>query len=227
MIAGDPAYWDDFFQQSLIPAVLAHVLDAWDRIEKPGQTDLEDNISVKLYSALVTGKDRNRHSFLIRYQDVEVDTNLARETGRKDIVVYPSLLQEEVYFCLEAKRLNARVSGVQKSLADEYVKEGMQRFVDGKYSRAVRHGGMLGYVLDGQIARAMKNVEANVRARAAELGMEPPGGLLPSSIRQGDKAAKETHHLRAHDSATFRIHHLFVAGKTKKPTRKRNTTATE
>src|SRR2546426_11585469 len=34
------------------------------------------------------------------------------------------------------------------------VKEGMQRFVDGKYSRFVRHGGMLGYVLDGQVARA-------------------------------------------------------------------------
>lgn len=226
MTAGDPAYWDDFFQQNLIPAVLSHVLDTWDRMKKPGQTDLEDKISVKLYSALVTGKDRNRHSFLIRYQDVEVDTNLAKETGRKDIVVYPSF-QEDVYFCLEAKRLNARVSGVQKSLADEYVKEGMQRFVDGKYSRAVRHGGMLGYVLDGQIARAIKNVEANVRARATELGMQSPGRLLPSSVRQGDDAAKETHHQRAHETATFRIHHLFVAGETKKPIRKRKTTATE
>jgi hypothetical protein len=195
-------------------------------MKKPGQADLEDRISLKLYSAMVNSKDRNRHPFLIRYQDVEVDTNLAKETGRKDIVVYPSF-EEQVYFCLEAKRLNARVSGKQKSLADEYVKEGMQRFVDGKYSGAVRHGGMLGYVLDGQIARAIRNVERNIRAKARKLGMKSPGRLLPSSIRQGDDAAKETHHQRAHETETFRIHHLFVAGGMKSPPRKRKTTTTK
>ena len=108
--------------------------------------------------------------FLIRYEDVEIDTDLAKETGRKDIVFFPAN-DEDIYFCLEAKRLNALVSIVRKSLADEYVREGMQRFVDGKYARFVRHGGMLGYVLDGQIARAAKNVEANVRRRAKELRM--------------------------------------------------------
>ncbi len=184
MTAGDPAYWDDFFQQNQIPAVFSHVLETWDRMKKPGQTDLEDRISVKLYSALVTGKDRNRHSFLIRYQDVEVDTNMAKETGRKDIVVYPSLLQEEVYFCLEAKRLNARVSGVQKSLADEYVKEGMQRFVDGRYSRSVRHGGMLGYVLDGQgqrISNSLKSEDFRQEVRVHHASYH----LAPKTIFNG------------------------------------------
>jgi hypothetical protein len=164
MIVGDPAEWDDFFQQNLIPAILSLVISAWDRMKKPTQTDYEDHISIKLYTALKSGKDRNRHAFLIRYQDVEVDTDLAKETGRKDIVIFPST-QEEIYFCLEAKRLNALVSGMRKSLADEYVKEGMQRFVNGKYSRFVRHGGMLGYVLDGKVARAIQNVERNIQAR--------------------------------------------------------------
>jgi len=50
-----------------------------------------------------------------------------------------------------------------KSLADEYVKEGMQRFVIGKYSRHVHHAGMLGYVLDGDVFRAMANVLDNIR----------------------------------------------------------------
>jgi hypothetical protein len=45
MIAGDPADWDDFFQQSLIPAVLSLVISAWDRMEKPEQTAHEDDIS--------------------------------------------------------------------------------------------------------------------------------------------------------------------------------------
>lgn len=33
----------------------------------------------------------------------------------------------------------------------------MLRFVTGQYSKAVRHGGMIGYVLDGNVSRAMTN----------------------------------------------------------------------
>lgn len=213
MIAGNPAAWDDFFQQHLIPTVLDLVVRAWERMEKPGRDEHEDAISVKLYAALVTGKDRSRHAFLIRYQDVEVDTDLAKETGRKDIVVYPSTF-EEIYFCLEAKRLNALVGGVRKSLADEYVKEGMQRFVDGKYARFVRHGGMLAYVLDGRVTRALNNVEKNIRSHLKKLGMNSPGGFLTSSMRPDDAWTKETHHRRGHEITLFHIHHLFMAGNT-------------
>jgi hypothetical protein len=47
---------------------------------KPGPSDLEDTISLKLYSALINTRTRNAHAFLIRYQDVEVDTDIAKET---------------------------------------------------------------------------------------------------------------------------------------------------
>jgi hypothetical protein len=76
MIAGDPAAWDGFFQEELIPAILSLVMSTWERMEKPGQTDHENDISRKLYAALKNGKDRNRHPFLIRYEDVEIDTDL-------------------------------------------------------------------------------------------------------------------------------------------------------
>jgi hypothetical protein len=161
--------------------------------------------------ALIKTKDRNAHIFSIHYQHVEVDTDLAKETGRKDIVFFPSL-QEEIYLCLEAKRLNAVISGVRRSLADEYVKEGMQRFVDGKYARFVRHGAMLAYVLDGNINRAMQNVENNIRNHRAELRMDKNSGFVTSSIRPDDPQTKETKHIRARDEEVFRIHHLFVSG---------------
>jgi hypothetical protein len=211
MIVGDPVDWDDFFQENLIPAILSHIISTWTLMEKPGQSDYEPDICRKLYAALKTSKDRNRHPFLIRIEDVEV-TNLAEETGRKDIAFFPPANDEDIYFCLEAKRLNALESGRRRSLADKYVKGGMQRFVDGKYSRFVHHGGMLGYVLDGKVTRAMKNVEANIRAHAKELGMALPGGFLASSVRPDDPSTKETHHRRGHDTALFRIHHLFMEG---------------
>lgn len=213
MTVGNPSYWDDFFQQNLLPSVISHVIATWEQMPRPGPSDLEDAISVKLYSALIKAKDRNAHTFLIRYQDVEVDTDLAKETGRKDIVFFPSLQEQEIYLCLEAKRLNAVISGVRRSLADEYVKEGMQRFVDGKYARFVRHGAMLAYVLDGDTDRAMQNVENNIRKRIAELRMDKNGGFVASTIRPDDPRIKETSHFRAHEKAAFRIHHLFVAGR--------------
>jgi hypothetical protein len=212
MTVGDTSYWDDFFQQNLIPAILAHVVSVWEQMPKPGPSDLEDAISVKLYAALLKAKNRSAHAFLIRYQDVEVNTDLEKVTGRKDIVFFPSLQEEEIYLCLEAKRLRVVISGVLRSLADEYVKEGMQRFVDGKYARFVRHGAMLAYVLDGDTDRAMKNVENNIRSRLAELRMDKNGGFLASTIRPADPLTKETHHRRANETEVFRIHHLFAAG---------------
>jgi hypothetical protein len=212
MTVGDPSYWDDFFQQNLLPSVLSYVIATWEQMPKPGPSDLEDMISDKLYSALVNAKCRNDFPFLIRREDLEFDTDLAKETGRKDIVFFPSLQEQEIYLCLEAKRLNAIVSGVRRSFADEYVKEGMQRFVDGKYARFVRHGAMLAYVLDGDIQRAMQNVENNICKRFVELRMDKNNGFVTSEIRPDDPRTKETRHRRAHEKTVFYIHHLFVSG---------------
>jgi len=210
MTVGDSSCWDDFFQQNLVPAVLAYIIAAWEQMAKPGPSDLEDAISDKLYSALVKAKRRNDFPFLIRREDLEFDTDLAKETGRKDIVFFPSLQEEEIYLCLEAKRLNAVISGIRHSLADKYVKEGMRRFVDRKYSRFVRHGAMLAYVLDGNTNRAIQNVDNNIRNRLPELRMDKNGSLAASTIRPDDLRTKETRHHRAHEKVIFRIHHLFV-----------------
>ena len=211
MIIGDISDWDGFFQQKLIPAVLAHIITTWEQMPKPGPSDLEDVISDKLYSALVNAKRRSNFPFLVRREDLEFDTDLAKETGRKDIVFFPSL-QEEIYLCLEAKRLNVFISGVRRSLADEYVKEGMQRFVDGKYARSVLHGAMLAYVLDGNVDRAIRNIEKNIRNRLSELRMNNNSGFVASIIYPDDRRIKETLHFRVHEKAVFRIHHLFLAG---------------
>jgi hypothetical protein len=59
---------------------------------------------------------------------------------------------------------------------------------------------------------AVRNVQANIRTHARKLGMALPGRLLPSSVLPDDPSAKETHHHRGHETALFRIHHLFMKG---------------
>jgi hypothetical protein len=162
MTVGDSSEWDDFITNGGVGLVLTLTLEAWAEITAPAPDEHEDSTSFRLYAAMVKRRDRQSHRFLIRCQDVEVDIDLAKVTGKKDIVFFPGY-DGDLYFCLESKRLNARVNGVMKSLADEYVKEGMQRFVTGKYSRLVHHAGMLGYVLDGDVTRAMANVLENIR----------------------------------------------------------------
>ncbi len=212
MTIGDSSEWDDFIAQGGIATVIALVLDAWTLLSSPAPDELEKKTSIRLYASLVKKQDRQVHRFLIRYEDVEIDADLEKETGRKDIVFFPGH-DGNLYFCLEAKRLNARISGVMTSLADEYVKEGMQRFVSGKYSRHVHHAGMLGYVLDGDVPRAMRNVLSNIRAHHLVLGMDPPGDWGESPIRPGDAHARETGHRRAHTDQRFLLHHQFVAGR--------------
>lgn len=210
MTVGDSSEWDGFIEGGGVASILALTLDAWANIAPPAQDEREEAVSIRLYAAMVKKQDRQRHRFLIRYEDVEVDIDLAKETGRKDIVFFPGH-DGGYYYCLEAKRLNARVSGVMKSLADEYVKEGMQRFVDGKYSRHVQHGGMLGYVLDGDVTRAMKNVLNNIRDNAHLLGMSAPATWAESAHRPADPHAKESTHRRPGESAPLFIQHLFVS----------------
>lgn len=207
---GDSSQWDDLFEQELIPTILALVLAAWEQLPTLAEDEYEDTVTNKLYAAMKNGKDRQRHPFLIQLQNAEFHSATETIVGWKDIAFYPSN-DEEIYFCLEAKRLNAIVSGKSESLASEYVSEGIQRFVDRKYSPQVRHGGMLGYVLDGDIARAINNVANCIRLHEANLRMNPPGELRPSMIRPQHGNAKESHHRRDQETTVFRLHHLFVA----------------
>ncbi|MBP3955338.1 hypothetical protein J8F10_08600 [Gemmata sp. G18] len=210
MTVGDSNEWDGFLEGGGVSAVLELTLEAWDQISPPVHDELEEAVSIRLYAAMLKKRDRQAHRFLIRYEDVEIDVDLAKETGRKDIVFFPGH-DGSYYYCLEAKRLNARVDGVMKSLADQYIKEGMQRFVDGKYSRHVDHGGMIGYVLDGDVTRAMDNVLKNIKKHHLSLGLEAPGEWEACPYRPNDTRAKESRHTRADAMVLFRLQHLFVS----------------
>lgn len=62
------------------------------------------------------------------------------------------------------------------------VARGMMRFIRGQYGKRVKHGGMLGYVFDGNFASAFAAITAAIRARLADLGMDAPGEMKQSPI---------------------------------------------
>ncbi|MBK5292829.1 MAG: hypothetical protein JJE04_14295 [Acidobacteriia bacterium] len=195
----------------MVPVILSLVVESWEDMLQPASDETEDHITISLYRILRQNKAARELPFRINIQRFELDALSDKEHGRQDIVFEPLHPCEDIYFCLESKRLNVVKDGKPRAYASEYVTHGMLRFVTGQYSKAVRHGGMLGYVLDGNISGAITNVEANIRKRHFALCMVPPGGFVPSSALADHARARETHHQRAHEASLFRIHHLFMA----------------
>jgi len=207
---------DDWIEllERMLPDMLRLVVDVWTGLPKPFSDDKEDQITELLCRALRENRTIRDLPFYIEIQVVELDPMPGQELGRLDIAFKPTGLpgapDESIYFCLECKRLNIVINGIKRRGGSDYVSHGMMRFVNGQYASAVRHGGMLGYVLDGDVAGAITNVESNIQSQHVALCMKSPGILHPSSALKEITTARESLHNRTGESVHFRIHHLFM-----------------
>ena len=209
-VVGTAADWVDLLD-SMVPDILSLVITTWETMQPQGQDNKEDNITIALCLALRQARTARNLPLQIHTQQIELNPMLDQDLGRLDITFNVLVPKEDIYFCLEAKRLNVVKDGAHRPYASEYVTLGMLRFVSGKYSKTVRHGGMIGYVLDGNVAHAIANIAANIKSQCSALRMEPPGSLRTSTIINDDSRVRETHHHRDHESTVFHIHHLFMA----------------
>jgi hypothetical protein len=207
--SGSPAEWQELLD-SLVPDILALVIATWEGMPQPAVDALEDPISVTLCLHLRQGRDRCDLPFNVYTQLVELDPTAGQEQGRMDIVFAPMVPRENIYFCLECKRLNVTDGERIRPYSSEYVRFGLMRFVTGQYSATVRNGGMLGYVLDGNVVSATANIEKNLHARRTELGMDSPGRFFTSGILPADTRVRETRHRRPNTGVPIIIHHLFM-----------------
>ena len=208
---GSLAEWADLLD-SQVPDILNLIIETWEEMPPPAANAKEDPVSEALCRMLRQSRNRCDLPFRIDSQMAELDPAAGEDQGRMDIVFSPPVPRENIYFCLECKRINVRHADGVRPYFVEYVRFGMLRFVRGQYSSVVRHGGMLAFVLNGDVPAAMTGVEDNIKALHRELGMDPPGVLQPSSVMPTDTRVRETIHRRLHSAASIMIHHLFMAG---------------
>jgi hypothetical protein len=205
---GSPSEWVDLID-SLVPQILNLLVSSWRKMPLLPNDAREDPTTETFCKLLRRSRDSSGLPFQIQIQMVELEPDAGLDQGRMDIAFIPLIPSESVYFCLECKRLNAGEDA--RPYYAEYVRSGMLRFVRGQYARAVRNGGMFGYVLNDDIVGAMKGIERLFAANHLELGMPTNASFQVSSVRPGDPFARETRHQRGGAMLPFLLHHLFAS----------------
>jgi hypothetical protein len=198
------------FPHGFAGEVMRLVFETWNKFSAPSHIRLEECITAIFMQALVDAYIAAGRNWFIVPEHPITDPNFGTQLGRNDLRFY--LLDypgQKVFFPLECKRLRVRTTSSFKHLADEYVKEGMQRFVDGKYSAEIPCGGMLGYVMDNQVDDSLASVQAEIEKYADNLKMKKKRPLCcPSSVLPSHRCSMDTFHRRSDGELT--IHHLLV-----------------
>lgn len=160
--------------RSLRSMVEEAIVAEWPRCIRPlipelNPTTREDPITRQLYNALVRTK-RVPGRFVTQYEVHDVDEDgIDHVIGRIDLILTIGD-DEEVYLACECKRLNVpQASGLQIGNGP-YVDEGLIKFIDQRYSRALPAAMMVAYTLNGDTVAAVASLERTIRARDAAIG---------------------------------------------------------
>ena len=166
MLVGDPSAWAVRFRR-LDVRFLERVVAVWPSCVQVLPDDpTEDTITENLVAKVSKDKEARRlfHHVEYHYEPFGY-TSEGRAFSRGEVDMALLLNQErDRYLAYECKRLNVPRNGGTRSLATEYVTEGVRRFVIEKYAAGLPVGCMLGYVLDGDALGGRTKVLAAIRA---------------------------------------------------------------
>lgn len=199
--------WDSVFPTDLIPRLFDLVCRAWPRIGAFPSDTREDAISRKLVARMRLVARRSRTPVTIASQ-YELLGSQGEVLGKIDILVHPGLA-DEVYFSFECKRLNVVHGSGPASGAGKYCDEGMMRYVNEQYAAGLGRGGMIGYVMDGRRAEAVKAINKAMVPRRENLRLAHGPSLRRSCLPLRRSYLRDTQH-RTVRERDFTIHHVFL-----------------
>jgi hypothetical protein len=202
---GDLSRWVKYFPASLVPQIISLVLDSWNNF-KTSQTH-EVPITQEFFVILDRNHELLKLPFLVDLEIILPNSDGTGQLGRLDLrFIYG--FRRKVYFSIECKRLRFTFDSGFDSLANEYVTNGMYRYFNGQYAQDLDKGGMLGYVMDGEVDKSIEDVRKAIESRRSDLYMEQDGTLCNCSILSSGQV-KETFH-RYGPENKFIIYHIFL-----------------
>lgn len=198
--------WATRFPATLVPQILQLILDSW-KTFRTEQTD-EVKITQEFYVVLNRNQKLSKLPFIIDPEIILLNKNGIEQIGRLDLRIIHGHIRE-VYFSFECKRLRWRFpAGRFDSLANEYVTDGMYRYFNGQYAKDLDKGGMLGYVMDGDVNKAVEDIRKAIEKHKQDLRMKQSVALCNSSTLSSGQI-KETIHDQDPKNK-FLIYHIFL-----------------
>jgi len=208
MIVGDPSKWTACFK-SVDDQLLERIVALWPKCLAllSGQPK-EDLITINLKELLLKDEVVRSIVYWIEYQfepTTYTPEGVAYSKGQIDMCV---LLQQNssIYLAYECKRLNVVYKRTKRSMATEYVAEGLMRFVKGQYAEELEVGGMLGYVMDGDCESAKKSVRAAIQASTAAA----LSGKLQALATMGKVVRFSSNHTKTTSATKIQVRHALL-----------------
>ena len=190
--------------------VMQCILAAWQAMVLHRSVRHETCITALLRDELNAAFAADDREWFAIIEAPETDPTFGTQLGRNDIRFLPAPHRHRsVYFTAECKRLHVRTESGFKHLADKYVTDGMQRFVNGEYSKGVPCGGMVGYVMDNDLDTAFRRVRAEIKTRRRALRIfTRDADAIPSTALPAWPHSADTRHRRS--DGGFLLHHALL-----------------
>lgn len=150
-----------YLPRDIMAAVFDITIIAWSKVIANREINISSTEPVIAgYLGRAMTKEKNSRPQLkdkIRIEE-EVGTrsfpNSHKPEGRIDIKIIYNFNENE-YFGIECKRVTSK----NKKLAEKYIKDGIMRFVNGKYSPGHDYAAMLGFVIDANITKCINLIQ--------------------------------------------------------------------
>lgn len=207
----DAAKWvQPLFPEEEIPGILRAVVRSLKGLRKRKLRELETGLNKRLRKSLRRDPELKDSPVEVDREKV-LDDDDTDDEGRLDISFTFSTERRKPwpYFAIEAKRLHVTYKGRVHPQIPKYVTDhqGMMCFVDGRYSKGLASAAMLGYVFDGDVAKARAAISSSIQLNHSKLKTLPPHGLAP--CRYAVAEVDETRH--DFEGREFVIYHFLSA----------------
>ena len=208
-VAGDAAKWTERFR-TLDIRFLERVVAVWPKCASslPSQPP-EDTITIGLVNLLLKDSRARRLFHWLEFQFEPfgfANDGTTYSKGRIDMALILDG-ERERYLAYECKRLNVVHDGRTRSLATQYVEEGLVRFVTEQYAENLSVGCMLGYVMDGDVVTAHTKVRAAIDLHGSGISLTA-GPETDRSI--GGVKRFFSRHLRVASGQEIEIRHALL-----------------
>lgn len=163
----------------------------------------EDTITVEWYTRIYDRWVSENRASQICIKLIPVnqypDDTLKKKVGKSPAIdfCFRAWNKDEGYFGAECKRLRAD----QLKLLNEYIENGVKRFVSGKYSSKSTVAAMIGYVQEGEISEIVDKLKILIKDTNLEEN-------LVRLILERSPQYKSVH-IRSLDLQAITLHHLF------------------